>query len=1096
MRIPSRVALAVAILMTGLSPIFAAEVLQARLRDAFQHCEAKSPLNDKDFAAALDGYSIPIDGDRVVLQVVVGDDASLKALTNIPTVEVRASGPVPGGIMASVAIAPSQWRALVGSIGVLGISTPIGNQPAPGQGNSRTTAGQKAGSVTSQGVEALDVDDVRRYFPTLDGTGIKIGVIGDSLSRVGSGLAGGQASGDLPPNARLEIISEGPVGSTDEGRAMMELAYDIAPGASYGFATFRPNQAALFSAINEFRMKGYSIIVDDAFFEDEPLFQPGIVSSAIQNHIGDGHTILTAAGNYGVACYYGTWTDTNGNNTHEFAPGVESMPFNPSAASITGSIVLQSSQPHVADPTNIALFYYQIRDKNGDLVKTSGGFSPYPEIQGEYPPLSASLAPYSLSISYNPALSNVPAAGKVLKVMAYSGVDPVTGFGPYTSANEGPIVAHAIDLSIAVGAAAYYNKLVPETYSSRGLATQLFDSGGNPLSSPNTYLKPNFLSIDLGNNTLLGTDISADADGFPNFGGTSAAAPHAAGVAALIFQTHGGPTSVSQVGLDTMMKHSAQGDYPPDVNRNAGFGTINALAAVMEAKPIGDIEVTQAIYPDFFGQGSVEFDLPNDSTMVDVSAPSKSAKANLKLEKVNGGGDPIMVVKDPYELFLSENGIGTGTTRIASGIRVPDAEVDVTPSQLTVLRVLCASQEAFSGTSRYRLTVDGTPFTIKEMPFNNDFAFGDGGVYNQLSEGFHEIIAPMDSRIEIVANSGSGDVILRIYKADGTEIATEDRSPGGLAETYTVDAAAGEHFIIAVYSKLHQPLTYGVNATARPQTFTPSTITPPNLIYDIVRVNPKSGQTANNFSATPEPLHIAFVPEVDAMSFSIVATSGEFSSAIYDASGNRVDQQGIGANAFYSGIGVIRGAVYYLRIVGFPESGHSTTEGFVTTIASAFDADAVPLVLTDSGGGLMTAQASGSCTPVGDNDYFKFSLPTDVDYPVEVRVTPVGGFDPEFEINDSNGGLVIRRDQWTGGGAEFYFVPQNGVSDDFTIRISRGAASNFLATSPAATGSYTISLKAVKHGSGAGGAIFAFLTGGTGTDQNGDGVIDAADFLP
>jgi subtilisin family serine protease len=64
-----------------------------------------------------------------------------------------------------------------------------------------------------------------------------------------------------------------------------------------------------------------------------------------------------------------------------------------------------------------------------------------------------------------------------------------------------------------------------------------FDDSGNPLAgAPVTRFKPQIAAPDGTNTSFFGTDIGYDADTDPNFFGTSAAAPHAAAVAALMLE--------------------------------------------------------------------------------------------------------------------------------------------------------------------------------------------------------------------------------------------------------------------------------------------------------------------------------------------------------------------------------------------------------------------------------------------------------------------------------------------------------------------------------------------------------------------------------
>lgn len=106
----------------------------------------------------------------------------------------------------------------------------------------------QTGSALTQGDSILGSAALRAQMIATDGTGVTVGVISDGME----GRAAAQASGDLPPDASLDLTTCNVVAATGsppavpaadatgagaEGTAMAEIVHDIVPGAKiiYGY---------------------------------------------------------------------------------------------------------------------------------------------------------------------------------------------------------------------------------------------------------------------------------------------------------------------------------------------------------------------------------------------------------------------------------------------------------------------------------------------------------------------------------------------------------------------------------------------------------------------------------------------------------------------------------------------------------------------------------------------------------------------------------------------------------------------------------------------------------------------------------------------
>ncbi|MBL7473639.1 T9SS type A sorting domain-containing protein [Robertkochia sediminum] len=168
----------------------------------------------------------------------------------------------------------------------------------------------------------------RRSFGTVteeearfvDGSGFFTGVISDSYDKLpsttGSNAFFDVGSGDLPgatnPNNYQEeviVIEDHPgIGGTDEGRAMLQIVHDVAPGSKLAFHYAMTDQVFAY-AVNRLSALGVDMIGDDMTFVDEEFDGDGPAGQAIQDFLNKGDTyFVSAAGNFLDKGFTGVFT--------------------------------------------------------------------------------------------------------------------------------------------------------------------------------------------------------------------------------------------------------------------------------------------------------------------------------------------------------------------------------------------------------------------------------------------------------------------------------------------------------------------------------------------------------------------------------------------------------------------------------------------------------------------------------------------------------------------------------------------------------------------------------------------------------------------
>ena len=413
------------------------------------------------------------------------------------------------------------------------------------------------------------------------GSGIKIGIISDSYDARG-GAAANVAAGDLPQNVVVESDSSS---GTDEAQAMTELAYQVAPGASYYVATCGDSLQSFAAAVTSLQNAGCNIIVDDVSFPtEESFYQTGtVLDQAIEAAVASGVNYFTAAGNSGD-----DYVQLGFSPISVTIPGISSnaliannfggsSPYQDVSISEGADVTidLQWAQPFatIGDASGGAensLAFYLINSA-GTVVASSTQRD-----LGEDPVQTIQFINDTLSTQFRLVVVENGGTTPTGQSFTISVLDSAlaTLEGLHIGGGSGDVMGHALLSGVnAVGAVTYSSTpafgtspAVPAYYTVTGPGEILFNSQGQALATPVSADAPAFLSVAGSSTTVAG---------FSPFAGTSAAAPNAAAVGALMLQANGALTTTEVTALldqSTIPVSSTTDDV--------GAGLIQARAAV------------------------------------------------------------------------------------------------------------------------------------------------------------------------------------------------------------------------------------------------------------------------------------------------------------------------------------------------------------------------------------------------------------------------------------------------------------------------------------------------------------------------------------
>ncbi len=578
-----------------------------------------------------------------------------------------------------------------------------------------------AGSVTSQGDRALRSDIARQTY-NVTGAGSKVGVLSDSYNFRG-GAAAGVASGDLPA-AGVQVLADYSLNNpTDEGRAMAEIVHDVAPGAAIAFNTAFGGQVGFANGIKALAAAGCNIIVDDVIYFAEPFFMDGIVAQAVDEVVNNNQvTYFSSAGNQARSSYQAGFVNSGQiipgyGEAHNFGggdirqtitiPGLSTLrlflqwddPFR----SVTGSAGAQTDLDILVYVNNILRTSFS---STADNLATGDPFEGIGLTNN-------GASPVNIEIAITKYAGPDPG---IIKWVNFGSRNIVVEYDTKSSASYGHANAAG---AISVGAAPYFNTpaynpalttAIIESFSSAGGTPTLLTISGDRI--PNGGIirqKPEITAADGGNNTFFGNDY--EPDGFPNFFGTSASAPHSAGVAALMKERSGNNLSRNGI-LSIMQKTALDMDDPLTLGFDVGFdfrtgaGFIQADNAVL-ASSITDLAIapTPAILCEggssslvaTFNGGSAPFTYTWQTTGGSIT---NTNTATATASNLPAGSQTITVT-----VTDANNLTSTNTTILTVN---PKPVVSITPASSTILTGESVTLTASAGVSYLWSTTETT----------------------------------------------------------------------------------------------------------------------------------------------------------------------------------------------------------------------------------------------------------------------------------------------------------------------------------------------------------------------------------------------------
>lgn len=670
---------------------------------------------------------------------------------------------------------------------------------------------ESVGSANNQGEQAMLADTAKTQFG-VNGKGVTVGVISDSASKFAGGLADSVKTGDLPANPdgtpAVNVLFDFPGTGSDEGRAMLEEIYDIAPGAGLAFhaaASLTAGETNMAAGVRRLATEaGSKVITDDITFPLEPYYQDGVIAQAMTDVTNlYGVTVTSSAGNradHGIESPFrpvnGTVTGLGAGRFMDWDPGATTNFLLPVTVNAPGPIVFQYDNPWYVNGVTADLDFYLL-DANGAIVASGTDDNLATQQPVEFLNVGAAG-------TYNMVVQVKAGSPDVGRIVAYqvSNASDIQFSHQYGNAGGITYVStighHTADSVIGTAAVAWYDTPAfpsgktptpNEDFSSYGPSYKVFNSDGSRKASVELQQKPDLSGPDGINTSFFPPGgqgqappgLPANNYNLPNFYGTSAAAPNVAAIVALMDQLapNTPPAAIKQALITSTIpvNTTPKGQWDP----HGGYGFVQATTAlqavdnlrVIASSPLPGSTVTTAPqYIIFTFNRDVDVTTLNASDLVYLAPAGVTVHVGQPLVDLSNKRNVFFPVSFDVVPGAKANGAYAFTlagNSITSADKKPLVQYSTTfaISDAIAPRVLNTS---FSG--RFAAVTFSEPINPSTLTRSSFYLIRAGGVNVPFGDP-RNVIVNQDPRLAIGYDSASNTAFLILTGLDQSQLPTD-----------------------------------------------------------------------------------------------------------------------------------------------------------------------------------------------------------------------------------------------------------------------------------------------------------------------------------